>query len=86
MASKIERQNRHNEVGKLHHRHTFPKFEILIFSPSPKRKSSSLVNKMIYVLAEYQIQSNDSLRSDVEDDNMLKNIFEFWLEFISLPL
>ena len=52
---------------------------------SPKLLSSSLINKMINELAEYQIQSNECLWSDLKDDIMLENIVEFWSERKSLP-
>ena len=40
---------------------------------------------MINELAEYQIQSNECLWSDLKDDMMLENIIEFWSERKSLP-
>ena len=53
---------------------------------SPKLLSSSLINKMINELAEYQIQRNECLWSDMKDKEVLENAIEFWSERNSLPL
>ena len=52
---------------------------------SLKLLSSSLINKMINELEEYQIQSDACLWSDIKDNMMLENIIEFWSERKSLP-